>query len=308
MLDHTQKSNRYENVMQPVVADIANVVNNGIEYRGKKYPVRLASLQADGLERASMSGMGGNFSKMSHYDPISYATTATRVNCKTPEELIAEVQDLRTKDSYDLDVLNRHDRALAEADLRAEGNLTEGRKTLPAKFSFSRGIKNESPFHRVKYFHVTNPGALIFCVAHDLYSGTFREDMAKVLLSLSNQGFFAWCDLQDKFRTYRMELRGDDRQGWYDVIASKPTFHHLPGNHSSNHLVIRFLSSLWIIRKPTDPMFQTTEWSMYLVMKRISELVSAKVVTDRNRQELSQNVYEYLKVQKLLNLICFLKY
>ncbi len=39
--------------------------------------------------------------------------------------------------------------------------------------------------------------------------------------------------IQDKFRTYRLSLRGNDRQGWYDIICSKPTFKQLPGSSDS---------------------------------------------------------------------------
>jgi hypothetical protein len=298
MPSFTLKSNGYNDVMTPMITDISEVVEKGIEYRGRRYPVRLATLQGDGLERASMFGMAGNFSTLSHCDPLSYLTTKTRLECQNVKQLVTEVVKERTKDSYEEDISNLHERERRERALKARRNLTAGRRALKSKYEYSRGMKFESPFHKVGNFHVTDKGAVIYCIGHDLYSGTFRSDMARVLLALCNAKYFLWSDLQDKFRTHRRNLTGDDSHGWYDVICIKTTFKQLPGNHSSNHLVIRFLSTLWINRKPNDAMFKTTAWAMYLTMKRIAELVSAKVVTDGNRTELQNMVYKYLEVNE----------
>ena len=123
------------------------------------------------------------------------------------------------------------------------------------------------------------------------------------MVSLCDDGFYTWTQIQDKFRTYRKELRHDDRQGWYDVIPIKRTFTKLPGNHSSNHLVIRMLGSLFINRPSTDPMFKTTAWSLYLAMKRVCELVSMKVVNEENPDQLDAAVKHYLEVSAMTNML-----
>jgi hypothetical protein len=43
-------------------------------------------------------------------------------------------------------------------------------------------------------------------------------------------------------------------------------------------------------------MFKTTAWQMYLQMKRISELVSAKVLSRQNKEELGTKIKDYLEV------------
>lgn len=296
MPNQTLKANDYENVMRPLVADVSSVVEQGIEYKGRRFGVRLATLQGDGLERAAMFGMASNFSTLSHCDPLSYLTTKTRLKCQSVQDILNEAQQGRTRDTYDEDLLHLHERERKKRRMRASRDMSEETEALKAKYEYSRGMKYESPFHKISHFHVTDKGAIVYCIAHDLYSGAFRSDMARVLISLSNAGHYTWTDIQDKFRTYRLSLRGDDRQGWYDIICSKPTFKQLPGNHSSNHLVIRFLSSIWINRSEGDQMFQTTAWALYLSMKQICELVSSKVVTEENRLKLKDAVQDYLEV------------
>ena len=298
----TLQSNGYVHVMRPLIADIATVVRNGIEYGGKTFGVRLAILQGDGLERASMFGMAPNFSTLSHIDPLSYLTNKTRTTCQTVEEVIAEVEQVRDRESYAEDLTHLHDRQIEERAARRSRAARRGRqqpaasRPIKPQYEYSRGMKYDSPFNRIPHFHVTDHGAMVYCIAHDLYSGAFRSDMARVLVSLSNLKHYTWKELQDQFRTYRENLAGEDRQAWYDIISSKPTFKQLPGNHSSNHLVIRFLSSFWVKRSHEDSLFQTTAWSLYLVMKKISEVVSCKIVNDSVSQTLKDHVREYLEV------------
>lgn len=296
MFDSTLKSSTYQEVMRPLIADVSRVVTNGVTYKDKVYPVRLAALQGDGLERASMSGMCATFSAVKYFDPLSYVTTDTRLNCKTVEELVAEVENRRTPDSYEDDLLMLRGREREEAGMKEAGTLEELRSTLQSKYSYSRGLKFSSPLNDVPFFHVAAKGSLIYCISHDMYSGIFRTDMARVIVSLCNQNCYTWPDLQTKFRTKRLDLVGDDRQSWYDIIGAKPQFKQLPGNHGCNHLIIRFFSTLFTNRSPTDKMFRTTAWSLYLKMKRISELLSAKIVSEKNKEELCGAIKEYLQV------------
>ena len=293
----TVKVNEYQHVMRPMIENIAEVVRNGVRYKGRKYGVRLATLQGDGLERAAMFGMASNFSTLHYCDPLSYLTRKTRLECQSVEEVLAEVRQVRTKERYVQDVMEVHTREHLIQQYRAEGKTKEADMELKAKYEYSKGMKFESPFHTVPHFHVTDKGAVVFCIAHDLYSGAFRKDMGRVLVSLCDGGHFTWRALQEHFRGYRLGLKYEDRQGWYDVICNKQAFTQLPGNHASNHLVIRFFGSLFINRSPDDPMFKTTAWALYLCMKEICELVSCKVVSQAIVDRLDDRVKEYLRVR-----------
>ena len=293
----TLKVNEYQHVMRPVIENIAEVVRNGVRYKGKKYGVRLATLQGDGLERAAMFGMASNFSTLHYCDPLSYLTRKTRLECQSVDAILDEVSQVRTRERYDQDVLEVHTREHVIQQYRAEGKKREADMELKAKYEYSKGMKFESPFHTVPHFHVTDKGAVVFCIAHDLYSGAFRKDMGRVLVSLCDGGHFTWKALQDHFRGYRLGLKYEDRQGWYDVICNKQAFTQLPGNHASNHLVIRFFGSLFINRSPDDPIFKTIAWALYLCMKEICELVSCKVVSQSIVDRLDDRVKEYLRVR-----------
>ena len=303
MPSFTLKNNDYERVMVAMLHELSTLVNEGILFRNRKHAVRLATLQGDGLERAAMFGMLSNFSKVKYCDPLSYLTTKTRSNCKSVADLLPEVQQVRTKEKYKEDVLALSAWEKNAEKLREQKVLTEGKKKMASKFDDSHGLKYDSPFNNLAHFHVADKGAVVFCIAHDLYAGAFRTDTSRVMVSLCDDGFYTWTQIQDKFRTYRKELRLDDRQGWYDVIPIKRTFTKLPGNHSSNHLVIRMLGSLFINRPSTDPMFKTTAWSLYLAMKRVCELVSMKVVNEENPDQLDAAVKHYLEVSAMTNML-----
>ncbi len=279
----TLQANGYVTTMAPLVQEIATVVENGISYRGRKFGVRLSILQADGLERAAMFGMASNFSKITHCDPLSYLTTKMRIECQTVEEILSEVGNVRDRQSYAEDLAHLSD----------------------SQYEGSRGLKFESPFNRIPHYHVTDKGAVAFCLAHDLYSGAFRSDMARVLVKLCELKHFTWKKLQDQFRMYRSKLTGQDRQAWYDIIPIKPSFKQLPGNHSSNHLIIRFLSSFFFKKRFDDAMFQSTAWSLYLSMKQISEVVSCKILNEAVSQKLTHLVQEYLEVNILSKRVSF---
>jgi hypothetical protein len=296
MYDSTLKTSEYQEAMKPLIEDVKDVVKNGITYKNKVYPVRLAALQGDGLERASMSGMCATFSAVSHFDPLSYVTTKTRMKCKTVAELVTEVEQLRTRDSYEDDLLRLGNRKRDVARMKDAGTWEQDKGKLKSEYEYSRGLKFTSPWHTVPNYHVVDRGALVYCISHDLYSGIFRTDMSRVMVALSNEGYYTWPDLQSKFRTKRLDLTGDDRQGWYDIIPPKNKFTKLPGNHGCNHLIIRFFSTLFVNRQPNDKMFKTTAWQMYLQMKRISELVSAKVLSRQNKEELGTKIKDYLEV------------
>ena len=303
MTSFTLKNNDYEKVMVAMLHELSTLVNEGMQYRNRKHAVRLATLQGDGLERASMFGMLGNFSKVAYCDPLSYLTTKTRSTCKSVADLLPEVQQVRTKEKYKEDVLALRAWEEKAEELRVQRGLTAERRKMPSKYSDSHGLKYDSPFNDVPNYHVADKGAVVFCIAHDLYAGAFRTDTSRVIVSLCDDNYYTWTAFQAKFRTYRKELRHDDRQGWYDVIPIKRAFQKLPGNHSSNHLVIRMLSSLFINRPSTDPMFKTTAWSLYLAMKRVCELVSLKVVNEENPDQLDAAVKRYLEVSAMMNVL-----
>jgi hypothetical protein len=303
MPSFTLKNNGYQRVMVAMLHELSSLVKEGIQFRNRKHAVRLATLQGDGLERAAMFGMLSNFSKVTFCDPLSYLTTKTRMTCESVADLLPEVQQVRTKEKYKEDVLALRAWEEKAEELREQRELTAGRKKIPPKFEDSHGLKYDSPFNDVPHFHVADKGAVVYCIAHDLYAGAFRSDTPRVIVSLCDNNYFTWNNFQEKFRTYRKELRHDDRQGWYDVIPIKSAFTKLPGNHSSNHLVIRMLSSLFINRASTDPMFKTTAWSLYLAMKRVSELVSLKVVSEENLDQLDAAVKRYLEVSAMTNML-----
>ena len=322
MNENVKSVNRYEEVMLPIVEDLKQLVEEGILYRGRKHAVRLAHLQGDGKERAAMFGMCDTFSAVSHCDPWSYLTRETRVNAKKVEQFVKEAKTYRTRTTYEVDVANldgreRHAERLKKKKMKkkavkrlqkgANGAGASGSKAgntrsgsahkLKSKYSYSRGLKFNSPWNDVTGFHVTDNGAIVPCTSHDLYAGVFRVDLARILVSLCNDDKFEWKELQNQFRMRRLALKFEDRASWHDVICDKPNFKKLPGKHASVHMIIRYFSALFMDRHPTDDLFKTTSWQLYLLAKKISELVSSKVFSSRTRNELKEQVTKYLRMK-----------
>ena len=100
------KENRYEKVMLPLVSDLKDLVETGIVFRGRQHAVRLANLQADGLERNAQFGLCQSFARTSYSDPLTYLSCDTRIHCKDVAELIEEAKKVRTKDTYYEDLNN----------------------------------------------------------------------------------------------------------------------------------------------------------------------------------------------------------
>ena len=320
--ENVKSSNRYEEVMLPLVEDLNQLVQEGIFYRGRKHAVRLVHLQGDGKERAAMFGMCDTFSAVSHCDPWSYLTRETRVNAKKVEQFVKEAKSYRTRATYEVDVANldgreRHVERLKKKKMKkkpvkrlqkgADGAGTSGSKAgntrsgsahkLKSKYSYSRGLKFNSPWNDVTGFHVTDNGALVPCTSHDLYAGVFRVDLARILVSLCNDDRFEWKVLQSQFRMRRLALKFEDRASWHDVICDKPNFKKLPGKHASVHMIIRYFSTMFMNRHPTDDLFKSTAWQLYLLSKKLSELVSSKVYSSRTRNDLKEHVAKYLRMK-----------
>ena len=308
MLSSTMKENRYEKVMLPLVSDLKDLVETGIVFRGRQHAVRLANLQADGLERNAQFGLCQSFARTSYSDPLTYLSCDTRIHCKDVAELIEAAKKVRTKDTYYEDLNNlgflelektRLSKAIKKARLDHDPEevvrLQQERGKLKTKFYYSRCMKYDSPFNALKDFHVTTPGALMNCMSHDLLSGCLRGDVARVLVTLCNKGFYTWKDLQRQFKLKTSQLKSDDKTNWYEILCEKNQFKQMPGQHAGNHAWVRFLPSFFVGKDPDDPMFRTTDWAMLLNMNRLMQLVSAKVLSDTNLEELVDVIYDYLK-------------
>ena len=60
--------------------------------------------KGDGLERSKMTGMKESFSATFYMDHQTYMSKQDRVKCRTGGELMEAARDLRTPDTYAVDV------------------------------------------------------------------------------------------------------------------------------------------------------------------------------------------------------------
>ena len=153
------KSFGQEIVFSPLIKDLKELEDSGIVLsNGKVIKGFVCAIAGDNLGSHSIGGFVENFSKSSHFcrfcdvDRVTFQLSPLSTGSK------------RTKQSYQQHV----------HELRAGNTDTVC------------GIKFDSVFNQLCYFHVCQPG-LPPCLGHDLFEGVVSVDLALCINHLANQ-------------------------------------------------------------------------------------------------------------------------
>ena len=101
----------------------------------------------DNLEKATIMRAKENFSNVKHPSSHSYITTDDRKGARKLSDVLPSKFEPRTIESY-------------KSDVEAAKNKLD-----------SRGIKEDSIWNQLPFFHVCQLGAIPPCVMHDAYQG-----------------------------------------------------------------------------------------------------------------------------------------
>lgn len=150
------------------------------------------------------------------------------------------------------------------------------------------GIKFNSAFNGLKYYHVCAPG-LPPCLGHDIFEGVGDYDVAMVLKHLINaKGWFTYAELNQ--RIIMFTYVGAD-------AASKPcqvnvTGNRLGGQATQNWCLIRLLPVIIsdVIKNEDDPV-----WQLFLLLHDIVEIVCVPKIKDPDIAYLAVLIDEYLE-------------
>jgi len=227
----------YSRTLQMTTSRLRDLVERGIMYNERKHAVRLARLQGDALERNAQFGLAENFSRMAFFDVFSYATTSERIAVQSSHDIVDQTSRKRTRESYqdDLSKINGS-KITGESDLKR-----------------SRGMQNDSVWNTVDHYHVTQPGAMTTCSSHDLFNGAARGAMSSIIKALAVEKYIEWEDLVHKINLVQSKtFKGTDKVNWRKFPDKFDQFKKVPGNHASNHNLIRNFN-LFFVGYPREP-------------------------------------------------------
>ena len=251
----------HDKIFHELVEDLKYLENSGIKIHDETVKGTLCCITGDNLGSHGIGGFTENFSTVEHF--CRYCTITLTQFMSDPLYIGRQ----RTVENYNAAI--RH---LDQEDCNLN-NVT--------------GIKFNSAFNGLKYYHVCAPG-LPPCLGHDIFEGIGDYDVAMILKHLINvKGWFTYAELNQ--RIIMFDYLGAD-------AASKPsqvnvTGNKLGGQATQNWCLIRLLPVILsdLIKDAGDPY-----WQLFLLLHDIVELVCAPKITDSDIAYLAVLIDEYL--------------
>ncbi|KAJ1519069.1 hypothetical protein ONE63_011311 [Megalurothrips usitatus] len=309
--DELNDIDRLKEALKPLIEDLINLKQQGIEIDNEVYPVCVQISVGDSLGQNFIGGLVRNFSTAQsscRFCPISKALFVEEawetVDFRTPaqyDEFVvlakAKWMQVRRKGLREQAVC----RDIIQKRARNGIMLTPAQKrTLSqaiSKTGFQRlvsvnykGVKyRPSPFNREELdFHVT--GAMPPCLAHDLFEGVVDKVVPKVLKPWSVKQWFDLPTLNKRISSFK--CLGSD-----SLDRPKPlkSLDKLAGNAVENWNMLRLLPLIIgdLIKDRGD-----SYWLILLNLKEICELVCAPRIHEGQVSYLEYLIRKYLACVK----------
>lgn len=252
----------HEKIFHELLEDLKELENNGIEIHNETVKGTLFCITGDNLGSHGIGGFTENFSTVEHF--CRYCTITLTEFHNDP----ICVGTQRTVENYNASVTQ----------------LLRGHRDS----SNVNGIKLNSAFNGLKYYHVCAPG-LPPCLGHDIFEGVGDYDLALILKNLINvKGWLTYAELNQRINMF--PYLGAD-------AASKPsqvnvTGNRLGGQATQNWCLIRLLPIILfdVIRYEEDKV-----WQLFLLLHDIVEIVCAPKIKDSDIAYLAVLIDEYLE-------------
>lgn len=158
------------------------------------------------------------------------------------------------------------------------------------------GIKRDSPFNKLKFFHVCNPG-LPPCVAHDIYEGVLAADLMLFIHYFVGKKWFSYKTLNFYYNIFQKRLK---LHCSFPAIQSNSK--KLSGNATQNYnflivfpLIVNFLSN-----KTQIINFNDLVWLAVLNLLEITQIASAHAIKFSEVCHFNYIIQEYLRARKNL--------
>ncbi len=263
-----------EVVFSPLIKDLKDLEDCGIVLRnGKVIRGCVCAIAGDNLGSHGIGGFVENFSRSAFFCRFC------DIDRQTFELTPLSTGSKRSKQSYQQHV--------QELGAGATDSV--------------RGIKFDSIFNQLHYFHVCQPG-LPPCLGHDLFEGVVSVDMALCINHLVNQEkLFTYVDLNRSISQFTyLGNEADDKPPEFSPGSEK-----LSGHAVQNWCLLRVLPLLIgdRIKNPCE----NGVWKLILLLREIVAYVCAPAITANQIAYLNVLIEEYIQSRVELFPHCPLK-
>lgn len=253
-------------VFSEMLVDLKDLEENGIPTSDKTVKGALYCIAGDNLGSHSIGGFIENFS-CSEY--LCRYCEITRHEFQSVDPNACGPQ--RTPEGYDS----------AVADLQAQDS------------AHIKGIKVNSVFNDLKYFHVCQPG-LPPCIGHDIFEGVLSYDVALYLkYFVKTKKWFTYSLLNRRINQFK--YKGSD--ALTKPSAVNPEIGKLSGQAVQNWNFLRLLPVLIgdKVQHADDEV-----WQLTLQLKDIVDMICAQNISSSQVAYLDILIQEYLECRKCL--------
>jgi hypothetical protein len=258
-------------IFGPLIKDLKDLETSGIQLGEQNVRGTLCCITGDNLGSHCIGGFTENFSTVNHM--CRYCLIEKSSFLEDP----CQVGPRRAIEKYREDI----------------NSLTE-------ELNNSRGVKFDSKFNDLSYFHVCQPG-LPPCLGHDLFEGIVNYDVAIFLQNLIKVK--KWLTYEDiNRRISGFKYLGADASSQPCVVNCQGT--KLGGQAAENWCLIRLLPVIIHekVKDANDPV-----WQVLLLLRDIVELICAPKISEADVCYLNLLIDEYLQSRQDLFPECGLK-
>lgn len=254
-------------IFHELVQDLKKIENDGILINNEIVKGTLCCIIGDNLGSHGIGGFTENFSTVEYF--CRYCTVTLSEFRLDPNS----VGQKRTVESY----------KSAIRDLESNHFVLNNVK----------GIKFDSAFNDLKYYHVCNAG-LPPCLGHDIFEGVGDSDVAIILKHLIHEkGWLTYAELNHHINVFPyLGTDASSKPCQVSVAGDK-----LGGQAVQNWCLIRLLAVVIHdkIKNADEPV-----WQLYLLLHDIVEIVCAPVIQESSIAYLAILIDEYLEGRQSL--------
>lgn len=261
ILDKDIKKFSQETIFRKLIYDLKILETTGVHIAGLERNIlaTVVCITGDNLGSHYLGGFSENFSK-------------TKCFCRYCEI---------NKDDFNKNVLLKGECRSIE---KYNENVIVFENTLD--LTLSKGVKFQSVFNELNYFHVVMPG-LPPCSAHDIFEGVGAYDVPLVLNYLIQKGLFTVAYLNNKMSKYLKEIN-------ITPVSYKYKSKKLSGSGIQNMSFILMLP-LALLEKMDGQ--SDNKWLMITLLCQIINMVMANKITIDQTAYLDSIVEEYLELR-----------
>lgn len=251
-------------VFRELVNDLKEIEESGVLVGNEYIRGTVAMFLGDNLGSHCIGGFTENFSSTSH---VCRSCLITSDHIKSGEVL--DIFPERTPSNY------------IEAVEKVESNT---------ELSHYHGIKFNSIFNELRYYHVCKPG-LPPCLGHDLFEGVVQYDLALFINYLVKvRKWFTYVSLNQMITKFK--YKGSDANDKPNILNDKSK--KLGGHAVQNWCFLRLLP-VFICLNVQDTSDKV--WGLILLLREIVELVCAPKITFGQVAYLRIKIEEYLELR-----------